>query len=95
MNASDAAAIAAFLSCMSSTTITSPTLPPETSTGSSATGMTPRTRPPFACAVVDTAPIKPTLPPPYTSRDPRDASSAPSDLAASANSGRSPALEPQ
>ena len=80
---------------MSRTTITSPTDPPETSTGSSAVGITPRTEPPRACADVDTAPIRPMLPPPYTRRMDRVASNAPRVLAASRKSGFVPVLEPQ
>jgi hypothetical protein len=53
-----------------------------TSHSSSARGITPTTRPPAARQASATMPIRPTLPPPYTSSMPRSASSAPTASAA-------------
>uniref|UniRef100_A0A0A9FHQ1 Lysine decarboxylase-like protein n=1 Tax=Arundo donax TaxID=35708 RepID=A0A0A9FHQ1_ARUDO len=64
MKASDCRAISAFLSCMSETIFTSPTLAPDISRGTSAFGITPRTRQLPSRTVCAIRPINPTLPPP-------------------------------
>ena len=88
-------AIVALRSCMSLTTTTSPTDAPLTSTGSRATGITPRTFPPLSNTVFDTFPIRPMEPPPYTRRTPRLAISSPSSAALAKNSGELPEDDPQ
>ena len=49
----------------------------------------------LACAEVETSPMSPTEPPPYTSRASRRASSAPKDEAAARNRGSVPDRAPQ
>lgn len=80
---------------MSLTTTTSPIDSPDNSTGCRATGMTPRTDPPLPKTVLDTFPIKPTEPPPYTRPTPRLTSSSPNCAAASRNAGEFPDELPQ
>src|SRR5262250_2149646 len=57
--------------------------------------MTPTTRPPAARAAAETAPIRPTRPPPNTRVIPRLARASPIARAVSARNGRWPAFAPQ
>src|SRR4051812_39444421 len=82
-------------SCMVATVSRRVMLRLPTSRSSSASGMTPTTSPPSAMTLCASAPISPTLPPPYTRRMPFFTRAEPSSHAASRYSGRAPVLEPQ
>src|SRR5712692_9193389 len=95
MKASASFIISALRSCIEGTmrSSVSPRWPISFST--SARGMTPIASPPASRTASASAPINPTLPPPYTRPIFCRTNSAPNDLAASRYTGRIPLLEPQ
>lgn len=94
-NASARLAIMALRWCMSSTMCSSVQVALANSRSTSALGMMPTTRPPAFRVAWATSPIRPPLPPPYTSCPWWWAIHCPTSLAARTNAGLVPGLEPQ
>ena len=93
--ASANAAMRALRSCIVSTTCSAVSPGWAISRATRLWGITPITSPPAASAASATAPISPTLAPPYTTPTPRAASARPRACAASRYAGRAPSREPQ